>query len=61
MTEKKNKMTQEKKVTGVSRRDLIKVAGAGVVAVGFGAGIIIPGRVRAEEPPLPGQRNSRTN
>ena len=47
MTQKKNRMTQEKKVKGVSRRDFIKATGAGVVAAGFGANIIIPRRARA--------------
>ena len=47
MTQKKNGMTQERKVKGISRRDFIKAAGAGVVAAGFGTNILIPGRVRA--------------
>jgi multiple sugar transport system substrate-binding protein len=40
-------MTKEKKVKGISRRDFIKAAGAGAVAAGFGANIIIPGRAIA--------------
>jgi len=40
-------MTEEKKVKGVSRRDFIKAAGAGLIAAGFGTNIIIPRRVRA--------------
>ncbi len=47
MAQKKNQMAEEKKVKGVSRRDFIKAAGAGVVAAGLGANIIIPGRARA--------------
>ena len=47
MTQKKNRMTEEKKAKGVSRRDFIKATGAGVLAAGFGANIIIPAMVRA--------------
>jgi len=47
MGQKKNGMTEEKKIKGISRRDFIKAAGAGVVAAGLGSNIIIPGRVRA--------------
>lgn len=47
MAQKKNQMAEEKKVKGVSRREFIKAAGAGVVATGLGANIIIPGRARA--------------
>jgi len=47
MAEKKNRKVQEKNVKSVSRRDFIKAAGAGVVATGLGANIIIPGRARA--------------
>ncbi|MFX1555588.1 MAG: extracellular solute-binding protein [Promethearchaeota archaeon] len=47
MIQKKKRMTQEKKVTGISRRGFIKAAGAGMVATGLGANIIIPGRVLA--------------
>ena len=47
MTQKKNRMTEEKKAKGVSRRDFIKATGAGVLAAGFGANIIIPSMARA--------------
>ena len=47
MAQKKNQMPEEKKVKGVSRRDFIKAAGAGVAAAGLGANIIMPGRARA--------------
>jgi hypothetical protein len=47
MVQKKNRKAQEKKLKGISRRDFIKAAGAGVVAAGLGANIIIPGRARA--------------
>jgi multiple sugar transport system substrate-binding protein len=47
MAQKENRMAARKKVKEVSRRDFIKAAGAGVVATGLGANIIIPGRARA--------------
>ena len=47
MTQKRKKMTEEEKFKEVSRRDFIKAAGAGVVAAGFGANIIIPRMARA--------------
>ncbi|MFQ5961707.1 MAG: extracellular solute-binding protein [Candidatus Methylomirabilales bacterium] len=47
MAQKGNRMAEQKKVKGVSRRDFIKTAGGGVVAAGLGANIIIPGRVCA--------------
>ncbi len=47
MTQKGNRVAAGKKVKGVSRRDFIKAAGAGVVAAGLGANIIIPGRAHA--------------
>ena len=40
-------MSTKKKLKGISRRDFIKAAGAGVVAAGLGANIIIPSRARA--------------
>ena len=40
-------MSTKKKPKGISRRDFIKAAGAGVVAAGLGANIIIPSRARA--------------
>lgn len=39
-------MAEEKKI-GISRRDFMKVAGAGALATGLGANIIIPGRAHA--------------
>ena len=47
MAQKGNRMPEEKKVKGISRRDFIKAAGAGAIAAGLGANIIIPGRARA--------------
>ena len=40
-------MSTKKKLKGISRRDFIKAAGAGVVAAGLGANIIIPPKARA--------------
>jgi multiple sugar transport system substrate-binding protein len=40
-------MAEKKKVKSVSRRDFIKAAGAGAIAAGLGANIIIPGRAHA--------------
>lgn len=47
ITKGKNRMSGGKKTKGISRRDFIKTAGAGAVAAGFGANIIIPTKVRA--------------
>ena len=47
MAKKENRMAEEKKVEGVSRRDFIKAAGTGVVAAGLGANIIITRRACA--------------
>ena len=41
-------MAKKKRHGGISRRDLLKVTGAGVLAAGIGPGIIIPGRARAQ-------------
>jgi multiple sugar transport system substrate-binding protein len=43
MAQKKNRKAQKKKLKGISRRDFIKAAGAGVVAAGLGANIITSG------------------
>ncbi|MFN3477139.1 MAG: ABC transporter substrate-binding protein [Candidatus Methylomirabilales bacterium] len=45
-------MAEEREAEGVSRRDFIKTAGAGALAVGLGANIIIPGRARAAKKKL---------
>ena len=47
MAQRKNRKAQGKKLKDVSRRDFIKATGAGMVAAGLGANIIIPGRARA--------------
>src|SRR3990172_5315124 len=48
MEEKKEREEQQ----GVSRRDFIKAAGAGALAAGLGANIIIPGRSDAQKKTL---------
>src|SRR3990172_3313683 len=48
MEEKKEREEQQ----GVSRRDFIKAAGAGALAAGLGANIIIPGRADAQKKTL---------
>ncbi len=47
MAKKENRITEEKRIKRVSRRDFLKAAGVGVIAAGLGANIIIPGRARA--------------
>ena len=47
MAQKKHRKAQEEKLKGISRRDFIKAAGAGLVTAGLGANIIIPGRAQA--------------
>lgn len=48
----KNKKSKVKNDKKFSRRDFIKAAGAGLAAAGLGAGIIIPGKARAEKKKL---------
>ena len=43
---------EEKEQKGISRRDLLKAAGAGALATGLGANIIIPGRASAQRKTL---------
>lgn len=45
-------MEEEKKGQGISRRDFIKATGAGALAAGLGANIIIPGRSYAAKKKL---------
>ena len=47
MAQRQRKSATEKMPGGVSRRDFIKSAAAGVLAAGLGANIIIPGRAGA--------------
>jgi multiple sugar transport system substrate-binding protein len=49
MVTEKNIKSKGNKVKKFSRRDFIKAAGAGLAAAGLGAGIMIPGRARAEK------------